>query len=529
MTVQSFLADFVKETTTTTGTGAKSLLGASPGCVAFRTVFGNGKTVGYVQQQLTTDANGVVTGASREIGLGTLAIGSPDTITPTAILSSTNGGAAVNWGAGTKDIFCAPPAVLIPLLVAAITGSDAGKLLKVNSTATAFDLIAQGSGNGLDADTVDGVHAAALALLAGASFTGALRAAGLFALQGDISPTALSTSQNDYNPTGLSGAAVIRQDCSANVNITGLQGGEDGREIELQNISAANTLTLVSQSASSTAGNRFNFGYDIVLLPLESIVLRYDATALRWVRRAGRNKTNAGSGTYRNLKIVTSDGATSSGPAITADLLVLEDGNGNSFRAAAVSATLDFTGTGANKLDAGSIASNTGYYLYVIAKPDGTVAALASTSATSPTLPSGYVYKMLVGWVRTKSGSAVLQGSLQVGRRLQWTISPLPTVCSGAQGVANTSYTAVSIANFVPANVAEIHLIGVSTSGSGNNLLMVAPNNNYSAAQHNSNSPPYVLIGDGSTAFSIAPESTSIYVSSQTNSLLLALGCDINL
>lgn len=69
--------------------------------------------------------------------------------------------------------------------------------------------------------------------------------------------------------------------------------------------------------------------------------------------------------------------------------------------------TIDPTTTGANGLDAGSLANSTWYYVYVIVKSsDDTTAGLLSTSA-SPTLPSGYDLKRRVGMVRT-DGSAVL-------------------------------------------------------------------------------------------------------------------------
>ncbi len=46
-----------------------------------------------------------------------------------------------------------------------------------------------------------------------------------FALTGDISPSQITSNQNDYNPTGLSGASTLRLSTDASRNITGLQGG----------------------------------------------------------------------------------------------------------------------------------------------------------------------------------------------------------------------------------------------------------------------------------------------------------------
>jgi len=65
-------------------------------------------------------------------------------------------------------------------------------------------------------------------------------------------------------------------------------------------------------------------------------------------------------------------------------------------------------GTNAGGLDTGSKANSTWYHCYTIAKADGTADFLYSTSATSPTMPSGYTYFRRIGSVRTDSGGAIL-------------------------------------------------------------------------------------------------------------------------
>ena len=73
------------------------------------------------------------------------------------------------------------------------------------------------------------------------------------------------------------------------------------------------------------------------------------------------------------------------------------------------SATLNFATTGLNGLDTGSIASNTWYYIYAILNPTTLATGyLASTSASSPTLPSGFTKFRLLTAVTTLAGSAVL-------------------------------------------------------------------------------------------------------------------------
>jgi len=93
--------DRVKETTTTTGTGAVSLGGAVTGFETFAAGIGNSNTVYYCiahQDQ-----------AEFEVGLGTLDGDSSD-LTRTTVISSSNSDSAVDFSAGTKDVFCTIPA-----------------------------------------------------------------------------------------------------------------------------------------------------------------------------------------------------------------------------------------------------------------------------------------------------------------------------------------------------------------------------------------------------------------------------------
>jgi hypothetical protein len=102
-----------------------------------------------------------------------------------------------------------------------------------------------------------------------------------FFLTGDITPALIAADQNDYNPTGLAGASVLRLASDAGYNLTGLAGGGDGRVVVLINV-GANNLVLKDASTASSAGNRFSFGADITLAPKHSAALWYDATDSRW-------------------------------------------------------------------------------------------------------------------------------------------------------------------------------------------------------------------------------------------------------
>ena len=92
------LADRVKETTTTTGTGTYTLAGAVTGFETFGSV-GNGNTTYYT----CTD------GTDFETGIGTYT-SSGTTLARTTILQSSNSDNAVSWSSGTRTIFCTLPA-----------------------------------------------------------------------------------------------------------------------------------------------------------------------------------------------------------------------------------------------------------------------------------------------------------------------------------------------------------------------------------------------------------------------------------
>ena len=90
--------DRVQETSTTTGTGTFTLAGAVSGFQSF-SVIGNANTTYYA----------IVGGAEWEVGLGTYT-SSGTTLARNTILESSNGGTAVNFSAGTKNVFVTYPA-----------------------------------------------------------------------------------------------------------------------------------------------------------------------------------------------------------------------------------------------------------------------------------------------------------------------------------------------------------------------------------------------------------------------------------
>ena len=94
------LADRVRETTSVTGTGSATLLGAVTGFQTFAAI-GDGNTCYYTIADQS--------GPNWEVGIGTYSSIGP-TLARTTVLASSNSGSLVPFGAGTKDVFVTYPA-----------------------------------------------------------------------------------------------------------------------------------------------------------------------------------------------------------------------------------------------------------------------------------------------------------------------------------------------------------------------------------------------------------------------------------
>lgn len=122
------VADRVKETTTTTGTGTLSLAGAVAGFQSFVAGVGTTNTTYYA---ITDSATG-----DWEVGIGTVTSGTPDTLSRDTVLESSNSDNLVNFGVGQKIVICTQPAEKAVYL-------DASDQLVINGTsvtATAAEL-----------------------------------------------------------------------------------------------------------------------------------------------------------------------------------------------------------------------------------------------------------------------------------------------------------------------------------------------------------------------------------------------------
>ena len=121
------IADRVRETTTTAGTGTVTLLGAVTNFERFSANLSDSDTTYYA---IVDNTNG-----DFEVGLGTY---SSNTLARTTPISSSNSNSAVNFGAGTKDVFITTPASKMAFLNASgsLISSGGTSLMEVANDTT---------------------------------------------------------------------------------------------------------------------------------------------------------------------------------------------------------------------------------------------------------------------------------------------------------------------------------------------------------------------------------------------------------
>lgn len=242
----------------------------------------------------------------------------------------------------------------------------------------------------------------------------------------------------------------------------------------------------------------------------------------------------AGLSTNLVIKVTGNTGLT-----VAADSIVVSDGT-TSKVLTNVSHTINMATTGANALDTGSIAQATWYAIWEIAKADGTKAAIASLSATSPTMPTDYIHKARIGWVRTAAAAAQLMGTWQFGRDVQYKVglaqtSILPAIAVGVQGTYSATaptWTTPSVSNFVPPTASKIGLIVANSYKNGTNAgISLAPSNSYSGYQSAAGNAPWfdtnvtpTIVGNIPIPDMILEGSTVAWVSSQSGGALLCRG-----
>tara|TARA_A100001015_G_scaffold219422_1_gene246803 strand:- start:470 stop:937 length:468 start_codon:yes stop_codon:yes gene_type:complete len=133
------IADRVRQTTTTTGTGTISLSGTVDNFETFTANLSNSDTTYY---SIVDATNGAF-----EVGLGTFTT-SGATLARTTVIASSNSNSAVNFGSGTKDVFITIPATKMIVKDASGNVSIDGDVTVSDGT-NDFDVASHDGTNGL--------------------------------------------------------------------------------------------------------------------------------------------------------------------------------------------------------------------------------------------------------------------------------------------------------------------------------------------------------------------------------------------
>lgn len=276
------IADRVQETTTVTGTGTATLLGAVQGYQTFAAV-GNSNTTYYT----------IAGGTEWEVGLGTYT-SAGTTLARTTVLSSSNSGSLVNFSAGTKNVFVTYPssqAVMLdatqtvtaktltsPTINGAVMNTMASSVI-TSGTATATT-----SGTGVDYTGLPSWVRRVTVIFNGVSLSGT--DSPIVQLGTGGTPTYVTSGYlgGSQNLTTVPGSASAQPGTSFTIQSTTATNAVYGIGTLVLLESSSNTWVWTFQAQQSTTAISFSMG---------SVALSGALTAIR-IGRSGTNTFDAG-------------------------------------------------------------------------------------------------------------------------------------------------------------------------------------------------------------------------------------------
>lgn len=259
------LKDRVKQTSTTTGTGTLSLDATLvDGFQGFVAAIGNGNTCYYCIAHRTAN--------EWEVGLGTVADATPDTLARTTVLASSNSNNAVNFSAGIKDVFVVAPADYgVPLVSIPTTRAiQVADQTALSSTA----------GNARGSGAVD---LQSKRFIAGQAATGSFSTIG-GGRYNTNSGTAGTVGGGDANNVSDEGSTI--------------GGGKSNRVSERWSTIAGGRDNNITSKYSSVGGGKYSYatGFNFAV-----IAGGYRNTATGYVSSIGGGFFNLASGTYSSI------------------------------------------------------------------------------------------------------------------------------------------------------------------------------------------------------------------------------------
>ena len=239
------IADRVRETTTTTGTGTINLGGAVTNFETFAANLSNSDTTYYA---IVDNTNG-----DFEVGLGTFATGSPNTLARTTPISSSNSNSAVNFGAGPKAVFITTPASKRAFLKASgsLISSGGTSLMEVANDTTPQ------LGGDLDVNSNEIVSTSNGNIALTPNGTGVVRIDGNVDIQSgtiDLKNSGSRSKINFYCESGNAHAQALQAAPHSESASNTLTLPSTGGDVDL--VSTASTATLTNK----TFGDNVSFG-----------------------------------------------------------------------------------------------------------------------------------------------------------------------------------------------------------------------------------------------------------------------------
>jgi hypothetical protein len=315
------IADRVKETSSTTGTGTLNLGGASTGFQTFVAGVGNSNTCFYAISHQTT--------SEWEVGIGTVTDASPDTLARTTVLQSSNSDNAVDLSAGIKDVFVTYPAGK------AVYKDATGKVgigtespsytLDVREARAGYDSWVQSSGvrvgpSGtvlLDADLSRSITVKAPDVVS-TSFTLPLPSG--IGSNGQVLTT---DSKQTYWSTVSGGGSPGGSDTQIQFNDDGSFGGDIAFAWDKDNRLLIASGNILSNSADASHARTLTLGSGSYVTDADATVVGIQGTAGRYGVSVGRSSSSAQAGVAIGNSAQT---AANDGVAIGKDSYANQDG-----------------------------------------------------------------------------------------------------------------------------------------------------------------------------------------------------------
>ena len=205
------LADRVKETSNTTGTGTFVLAGPSTGFQSFA-VIGDSNTTYYTIQNPGTN--------EWEVGVGTY-YSANTSIVRTTVFSSSNANSVVSFSSGVKDVFVTYPSENAVTTLIANTFTN-NQVISVNSASTALVVTQAGAGNALSVSGTT-VLSGNVTVSGGANITGAST------ISGNLTTKLLTTTSGPFDSgTGATWTNPRTIASWATIELWGAGGGGGG-------------------------------------------------------------------------------------------------------------------------------------------------------------------------------------------------------------------------------------------------------------------------------------------------------------